>query len=174
MPSFNTLAVLFAAAITLHNIEEAIWLPGWSKTAGRWHHPIASKTFRFAVTVLTLLSYAFATLAIMQGKQSIGAYLLTGYALAMFLNVFMPHTVATLALRRYAPGIVTAVFLNFPITSALVYVSVSQEYVNLNRFYIAGPAVVLGILASIPALFFIGNRLFESKSQCNKRQDGHD
>ena len=30
---------LFAIVTAAHNLEEAIWLPNWSRTAGRWHHP---------------------------------------------------------------------------------------------------------------------------------------
>ena len=35
--SFQHWQWLFPAAITVHNLEEAIWLPAWSRTAGRWH-----------------------------------------------------------------------------------------------------------------------------------------
>jgi len=45
---FNLLIWLFALAITVHNIEEEIWLPAWSKTAGWFHYPVGIVEFRFA------------------------------------------------------------------------------------------------------------------------------
>ncbi len=40
--SFGNLEWLFPIVVTLHNAEEAIWLPGWSKRAGRWRLPFSS------------------------------------------------------------------------------------------------------------------------------------
>jgi hypothetical protein len=32
--SFENLYFLFLVAVTLHNLEEAVWLPDWSQQAG--------------------------------------------------------------------------------------------------------------------------------------------
>jgi hypothetical protein len=58
--TFENLYFLFLLAVTLHNLEEAVWLPDWSQQAGRWHRPVEKIPFRFAVLVLTLLAYLFA------------------------------------------------------------------------------------------------------------------
>jgi len=78
-------------AVAAHNLEEAIWLPKWSQSAGKWHPKVSAVEFRFAVAVLTILAAIAAILANLQGKGSIGAYLVSGYALAMLLNVIFPH-----------------------------------------------------------------------------------
>lgn len=153
---FATLAWSFVAAVTLHNIEEAIWLPSWSRSAGRWHVHVGAREFRFAVAVLTGLAAVAAYLAAVQGKQSLGAYLLCGYALAMFLNVLVPHLVASLAMRRYMPGTLTALLLNLPVTLALLYRAFQEGYIALDRFMLLGPLVVVCIAASIPILFRLG------------------
>ena len=155
---FNLLIWLFAMAITVHNFEEAIWLPAWSKTAGRFHHPIGMFEFRFSVTVLTLIAYIMAYLSMTGGKGSIGAYLVSGYALAMFLNVIFPHLIATLLMRRYAPGTATAIVLNLPITSMLLYQGFEEGFIDKSVFIYVGPLVVFGILLLIPCLFFMGRR----------------
>ena len=54
---FVLLSGLFALAVTLHNLEEALLLPTWSRSAGRWHHPVGAREFRFAVAVLTVFAY---------------------------------------------------------------------------------------------------------------------
>ncbi len=157
--NFILLVWLFALVITVHNFEEAIWLPGWSKTAGRWHRPVDAGEFRFAVFVLTVLAYAAAGLATAAGKESAGAYLIAGYALAMLLNVFFPHVVATVVLRRYAPGTATALLLNLPVTALLLDQAFREGYVHIEKFAWVGPLVVVCILASIPILFVLGRKL---------------
>jgi hypothetical protein len=160
---FNLLIWLFAIAITVHNFEEAIWLPAWSKTAGRFHPPIDIFEFRFAVTVLTILAYIMAYFAMIGGQSSIGAYLVSGYALAMLLNVAFPHLLATLVMRRYAPGTATAIALNLPITSMLLYQGFEEGFIDKSNFIYVGPLVVVGILLLIPGLFFMGRMLVRLK-----------
>ena len=156
---FGILVLLFALAVTAHNLEEALLLPGWSGSAGRWHHPVGPREFRFAVSVLTALAYFVAYLAASGGKESLGAYLVTGYALAMLLNILFPHLLATVIMRRYAPGTATAFLLNLPITVLLLRQAIQGGYIQLSRFLWAGPLVVGAILGAVPVLFAIGRRL---------------
>lgn len=156
-------AWLFALVITVHNLEEALLLPAWSQKAGRWHHPVGAREFRFAVSVLTILAYLAAGLTAVYGKESFGAYLLSGYALAMLLNVFFPHVIATAAMRRYAPGTLTALLLNLPVSLFLLYRGFQDGYIHYQRFVWLGPLVVLGIIVLIPLLFALGRRLPGSK-----------
>jgi hypothetical protein len=158
--NFVRLSILFALAVTLHNLEEAVLLPAWSQSAGLWHPPIGAPEFRFTVTILTLLAYAAVYFAVTRGRESLGAYLLSGYALAMLLNAFFPHVIATAVMRRYAPGTLTAVLLNLPVTFLLLRQGFKEQYIHARRFIRIAPLVILGLLASIPALFFIGRILF--------------
>ena len=134
-------------------------MPKWSVRAGRWHTPVGPFEFRFAVAVLTLLAYGIAYLSAIQGPQTVAAYVLAGYALAMLLNVFVPHVLATLALRQYAPGTATALLFNLPVCSSLLYVGVKDGYIVIDQFAWYGPASIVVILAVIPILFFIGRKL---------------
>ncbi len=163
--NFIILCWLFSVSVTIHNLEEAIWLPKWSISAGRWHRPIEPIVFRFAVMILTLLAYIFSILASKGEKLSVGAYLVSGYALAMLLNVIFPHLTATIVLKKYTPGLATAILLNMPITIGLLYYAVNDEFVDLKRFCFIGPAVTIGILGSIPVLFEVGKWVFIPKHQ---------
>jgi hypothetical protein len=155
---FHQLTWLFAFVTTVHNLEEALWLPAWSQTGGRFHHPIGSFEFRFAVTVLSLAAFIMAFMSVAGGKGSLGAYLVSGYALAMLLNVAFPHLLATLVMRRYAPGTATAIALNLPVTAMLLTKGFEEGFIDPSRFIYAGPLVVIGILLLIPALFFVGRK----------------
>ena len=163
--TYPTLGWLFAFAVTLHNAEEALLLPKWSTRAGRWHAPVGPFEFRFAVVVLTLLAYWVAYLSAILGPQTVAAYALAGYALAMLLNVFVPHVLATLALRQYAPGTATALLFNLPVCGALLYVGIKDGYIVTDQLAWYGPASIAVILAGIPILFFIGRKLSRHSSE---------
>src|SRR5260370_40939340 len=49
---------LFPIALTLHNLEEAIWFPAWSQHGGFWERPIGATEFRIAAVLLTILAFA--------------------------------------------------------------------------------------------------------------------
>jgi len=157
--SFQSLEWLFPIVITLHNTEEAIWLPGWSKRAVLWHSPVTPGSFRFAVAVLTFLAFAVTWLSARSGKQTIWTYLAFGYMVAVLANVLIPHIALTVALRSYMPGVATAAALNLPVLSLLVVFAIREGYVSGWKA-VAICAGVSGVLvASIPALFKLGKSL---------------
>ena len=157
--SFSLLGWLFALGVVIHNIEEALFLPAWSTRAGRWHVQVGAFPFRFAVVVLSTAVIVAAWLSSVSGALSFGAYFLTGYALAMVLNVVFPHVLATVALHSYAPGTATALLFILPLGGCLVYRALTEGYVEQTVFAVSGPATVAGIIASIPVLFAAGKKL---------------
>lgn len=48
----------------------------------------------------------------------------------MLLNVLLPHIPATLVFREYTPGVVTAVLINFPVMSILLFKAVREQWVS--------------------------------------------
>ncbi len=158
--TFDSLQWLFPVAITIHNIEEAVWLPEWSRHAGKFHHPVGKVEFRFAVTILTLLAWIITYLSITGGKQSIGVYLLCAYCLAMFINVFIPHIAATIVLRRYAPGLFTALVLNLPTTAWILVAAGKHGYITWDTFLLWSAVFIAALIGIIPILFRAG-RIFE-------------
>ena len=105
--SLTALGWLFTLGVLAHNAEEAWRLPAWSARAGRWHAPVAAPVFRFAALVLSGLFVAITLVASNSVAGGVAAYLMAGYALAMVLNVFMPHVLVTVVTRRYMPGTAT-------------------------------------------------------------------
>ena len=95
--------LLFLVAFTLHNLEEAFFLPAWSKIS-RFQKTVEPKVFRLAVTVITFLAYSIGALYLLWPSNIYFQYLQTGLIGAMLLNVIAPHVVATIAERKYAPG----------------------------------------------------------------------
>jgi len=160
--SFNLATLLFSFAVSAHNFEEALFLPEWSQRAGRWRVAVGVAEFRFAVIVLTIAAWLCAAAALVGGRESVGAYLVCGYALAMLLNVFAPHLAATLALRAYMPGTATGVLLNLPACANLLVMAFRENYVATQPFAYVGIAVVVALVGSVPLLFALGRRFFPS------------
>ena len=153
---FENVQWLLPIALTIHNLEEAIWLPPWSQSAGVWHPPVGAGEFRFALVVLTVGVYGITYASVTGGKESVGVYLLAGTAFVLLGNVVVPHVAATVLLRRYAPGVVTAVALNLPLTLYLLRRAFREEYISRKRFGIAAGAALLTAAAMLPTLFAAG------------------
>ena len=126
--SFRSMQWAFPIAVSLHNGEEAFFMPKWVAThSGHlpWHpRPVLIWA---ALLLATLAAFAVTVLSARKGKQSIWTYLLFGYSAAMLINVFAPHIPATLIFGQYTPGVVTAVLTNLPVMSILLYKAVRDQ-----------------------------------------------
>jgi len=144
---FKTLQWLFPIAATVHNSEEAVFMPRWILAHSEQlpFHPGRLKIW-CGLLLLTVAACAVTYLSARKGKQSVWAYLLFGYISAMLANVLVPHIPATLVLREYTPGVVTATFVNLPVMSTLLCLAVSERWVNGLRagVYAVLVPVVLG------------------------------
>lgn len=156
--SFERALWLFPAVVTLHNLEEAIWLPRWAARDARWPSP-GSHVFLFAVTVLTLFAYTSTWLALRSGRQSFWMYVVFGYMVAVLINVLVPHLAMTVLRRSYMPGLGTGLLFILPVLWMLVAHSVKEQYVSGLRAVSAAIAVPLVLLCSIPALFALGKAM---------------
>lgn len=157
---------LVPAAITLHNLEEAIWLPAWSRSpaAGRrgtdrWRRPVGAWPFRFAVAVLTAVAWGVAWFAHRGGPGGLGFYLLASYALGQGLNVVMPHLVVTLVTGAYVPGLATGLLFVLPASITFLMDAFAAPNFDVRRFIIVSAIFIPLMLLAIPLLFKVGRRL---------------
>ena len=97
--NFQNIEWLFPIVATIHNAEEAIWLPEWAKRTGFWRTPVSPGVFRFTVAVLTVLAFAVTWLSAESGKQSAWTYLAFGSMVVLLANVLVPHLAATVSRR---------------------------------------------------------------------------
>lgn len=151
--------ILFPLAITLHNLEEAIWLPGWSHHAGRFHRPVQTGEFRFAVAMITLLAYLSFFLVVKFPEAWVWNHLFHGFLGAMIVNTFVPHLASTILLRRYSPGLASGLLLLTPINSIILAQSIMSGRVTLPNLLWSVFAVGLMLVSLIPLLFKIGSSI---------------
>lgn len=151
--------LLFIFGITLHNIEEALWLPQWSKYAQKFHKQVEKNEFHFALIIITLLAYLVTALFIFFPNTAIFKYCFFGYLGVMIINAIFPHVISTIVLKKYAPGVITGVLLNVPINSLIIFYSINTEIIGLYQVIIATVIMPAVILASLPTLFKLGKKL---------------
>lgn len=156
-----SIKIIFLLGFTLHNIEEAIWLPEWSKYAKKFHEPVERNQFVFAVIVVTIIGYLVTLLEILNNTPgSLWSYVYLGFIGMMGLNAIFPHLIATVLLKRYAPGLMTALLLNLPLSIIII-----TKYLNAgaNVFYLILAIVIVSVvvLLSLKPLFKIGTNLIK-------------
>lgn len=147
---------LFPAAFAIHNLEEAIWLPEFSKSAGKFHKPVNSFEFNFALFVLTLLSIIITFFFYFYGKESVAAYFYFAFNLGMLINVLYPHLIATILLRKYCPGLITGITLLVPVTTYILLSGYQNQYYSFPKFWMIFVPFAILVVGSIPFLFKVG------------------
>lgn len=153
------LKLLFLLGFTLHNLEEALWLPQWSKHAERFHKPVERNQFIFALIIITLAGYLITLADIISGQSgNIINYVYLGFIGMMGLNAIIPHLAATIILKKYAPGLITGLLLNLPISLIIIIYHI-QNRINVLYFVIAVLAVSGLVLLSLKHLFRLGGKL---------------
>jgi len=158
---FTDLLWLLPVAITIHMVEEMIWLPKWSQTAGSWHKPVSSHQFAFASIILIVVAFALTGAAVRSGKGGIAVYLTTGLALTMLLNIYFPHVGSAIALKRYAPGIVSGVLINLPLMPFFVWQALSNGYVDGLWLVLLGAPMVITAALGWSLLLYAGSILLK-------------
>lgn len=152
------LVLLFCVAITLHNIEEAIWLPKWSQQSSKFQKPVTTSQFRFAVIVITILAYLSSTSYLYSPESKLMKWIFIGFLGSMIVNAIFPHLLATVFMRKYAPGLLTGVLLNIPINSLVLYQMFEGDLIIWKELILSTLLVGITLLALIPILFKIGGK----------------
>ena len=162
--------ILFLLGFTLHNIEEAIWLPDWSKSAGKFHRKVSGRVFRFTIVIITVLGYLIAFQFFLFARYiNVSRFIFCGFVLMMVLNVFFPHLAATIALKKYAPGLGTGVLFNAPLG---IYILASTIHGTTEILYLllSAAGITAFTLGLISILFRIGKTLQLNKIEGNENE----
>lgn len=148
-------AILLALAVTAHNIEEMIWLPGF-RLPPALGLDISAPAFRIAAVAIALIFWAGA-LALVAGWPV--AAVLAGFAAAMIVNAFVPHLALTAALRRYHPGTATALLLVLPAAIACLAAVDAPARLGDPAFLAGAAAGLAGLAAALPLCLALGRRI---------------
>ncbi|WP_432405716.1 HXXEE domain-containing protein [Wukongibacter sp. M2B1] len=159
MEDILNIVYIFPIAITLHNIEEALWLPEWSQHAAKYHKPVKRNEFHFAVLCVTILAYLISFSYAFNSHIEIIKYAFWGFVGAMVINAIFPHLIATIVMRKYALGVLTGMFINIPCFSLMITYAIKNDLISVRELIIS-TVIVGGVLISIlPVLFAIGRKI---------------
>ncbi len=119
--TFIFVQIIFLFGFTMHNVEEALWLPKWSKNAKYFHPEVESNVYAFAMMMTIILGIIITLLEIIYGKNNLFfQYMYLGLIGLMVVNAVAPHLIAAIVLKKYAPGLATGILLNLPIGIILI------------------------------------------------------
>jgi len=151
-------AIIFMFCITLHNIEEALWLTAWMEK----HMPTKrglrnNNHFIFAVLGITILGYLTAGLFMMFPDNLYIGYAFIGFVGAMIVNTIMPHLIFTVIYKKFCPGVFTGCFLIIPFHTIILLKALSE---TLTLIEVLVSVIVIGLilLGSIPIFVSIAKR----------------
>lgn len=154
--------ILFLLIITLHNLEEALWLPKWSKNAGVFHQPMTAQTFYFAVLMITITIYFFTGLFLFFPENTILMYIFFGIVTAMAGNVIFPHLIATIVLRRYAPGLISGILLMLPFNILIIIYGFTTLQLSLMPFLLSSILSAVSLIGMILLANMVSGKLLPS------------
>ncbi len=129
------LPLLFATGVTLHNLEEAIWLPDWIRAHVKTVFDPHPKAYWVGTSLVSLVVW-IAALAVGIWPTVLPFHLvLSGIALAMAVNAVIPHLSMSLIRRSYMPGTATGMLFNLPLAVFLIQTQLRSGFVPWAYFW---------------------------------------
>jgi len=74
----------------------------------------------------------------------------------MIVNAIFPHLLASIVLKKYAPGVITGILLNIPINSLVLFQFFQSNELTFKTLFLSTLVVGAVLLSLIPVLFKIG------------------
>ena len=86
-------------------------------------------------------------------------WIFAGFLGSMIVNAIFPHLVATLVMKKYAPGMITGLLLNIPVDSFILSRMRAEKLISTWELVLSTVIVGGVILSLIPLLFKVGRNL---------------
>jgi hypothetical protein len=158
---------LVPVLITVHNCEEALTMPallaGRNSAIPRFLHGLLPAiTYRqslLALFIVTAVPYGIAWFAKRdRGVSGAGMVLLLSVQVMMLVNVFAHLWMATLV-HGYAPGLLTAVVLNFPFSIYFLGRAAKERWVSRKAWWFILATGLLLHAIGLPLLLILCGRI---------------
>jgi hypothetical protein len=148
-PSHRLMAILFGIGVTLHNLEEAMYLVRWARAhVNLWFEP--NPKIYWVVTSLVSVAIWIPIVGVCVSNESPRfRSVLTGFALVMAINAVLPHFAISLIKRSYSPGAATGMLFNLPLGVWLIHAQLSSHSMVWRETVLYGLLLVAGALGSL-------------------------
>jgi hypothetical protein len=150
--SIKLTATLFGVSVTLHNLEEALFLVRWSRAHLKlWFTPDPKIYWVLTSLVSVVIWIPIVGICVWPQNERFHSAL-AGFALAMAVNALVPHLLVSVATHSYSPGTGTAMLLNLPLGVWLIHEQLTA-HVLVDVWRQAVPYAVLLALGAFGSLF---------------------
>jgi hypothetical protein len=117
---YRLTAISFGVGVTLHNLEEAAYLPGWFRSHLKLLFEPNQKIYWILTSLVSVVIWVPIVGVCIAPEDRLFQTVLSGFALLVVINVAIPHLALTLAKRSYSPGTGTAILFNLPLGVLLI------------------------------------------------------
>jgi len=125
--SYKLTAILFGIGVTLHNLEEALYLVGWARSHLKlWFEP-NPKIYWVSTSLVSVVIWIPIVGVCISTESSHFQSVLSGFALTMAINAVLPHFVISLVKHSYSPGTGTGMLFNLPLGALLIHGQLSAH-----------------------------------------------
>ena len=155
--------IIFIFCLTLHNIEEALWLPDWINKAMPKRKQTNKEHFIFAVIGITILGYLAAGLHLLYPQHQYFGFAFIGFVGAMLINAIFPHLLLTIRFRKYSPGVFTGCCL-VALLHLIILNNAANSYFKVSEIVISTAIVGAILLGAIPVLKWMAQRVLDTKA----------
>jgi hypothetical protein len=148
-PPYKLTAILFGIGVTLHNLEEAMYLVSWARSHLKLKFEPNPKIY-WVLTSLVSVAIWIPIIGVCVSKESTNFQsVLSGFALAMAINAVLPHFVISMVKHSYSPGTGTGMLFNLPLGLLLIHAQVSAH--AISRVDVWREAVLYALLLAAGA-----------------------
>lgn len=153
--------IVFMFCLTLHNIEEALWLTKWTaEVLPNSRRKSNQKDFIFAVLGITALGYLASGLFALFPNNQYLELIFVGFVGAMLINAVVPHLLLAIKYKRYCPGVLTGCLLLIPFNTIILY-QAANNHLKVGEIIISTLIVGVILLAAIPLFEWIAKTFFK-------------
>jgi hypothetical protein len=146
---YKLTAILFGVGITLHNLEEAVYLPAWLRSNMTLPFDPNRKIYWVVTSLVSIVIWVPIVGVCLWPECSRFQNVLSGFALAMCINAVLPHCAWSLLKHSYSPGTATGMLFNLPLGVLLIREQLSV--VTTSQTYVWRDAVLYALLLAVGA-----------------------
>lgn len=117
---YKLTAILFGVCVTLHNLEEAVYLPAWLRSNMTLFLEPNRKVYWVVTSLVSVVIWVPIVGVCLSPEGSRFQNVLSGFALVMAINAVFPHLAWSLLKHSYAPGTATGMLFNLPLGVLLI------------------------------------------------------
>jgi len=143
-PSYKLIAILFGIGVTLHNLEEALYLVSWTRSHLTLRFDPNPKIYWVLTSLVSVVIWVPIVGVFHSPESSRFQSILAGFALAMAINAVLPHFALSLVKRSYSPGTGTGLLFNLPFGVLLIHEQLSAHAASHAQVW--RDAVLYGLL----------------------------